>query len=60
MKTYKITLMCMGKAIVIAESKQNAVKTLVSLPATAISCFTETDDAPGGYLVTFVEEMNEN
>jgi hypothetical protein len=59
MKTYKVTLMRLGKVIVTAESKEDAVKMAVSLPDAEISWLTETDDAPGGYLVTLVEEMNE-
>jgi hypothetical protein len=57
MKTYKVTLMRLGKVIVTAESKEEAAKTAASLPDTEILWLTETDDAPGGYLVTFVEEI---
>jgi hypothetical protein len=60
MKTYKVTLIRLGKGIVTAESKEEAAKTTASLPDIEISWLTETDDAPGGYLVTLVEEMVEN
>jgi hypothetical protein len=60
MKTYKVTLMRLGKVIVTAESKEEAAKMAASLPDTEIHWLTaETDDAPGRYLVTLVEEMNE-
>jgi hypothetical protein len=60
MKTYKVTLMRLGKGIVTAESKEEAAKIAASLPETEISWLTETDAAPGGYLVVFVEEINGN
>jgi hypothetical protein len=57
MKTYKVTLMRLGKVIVTAESKEEAAKRTASLPDTEIHWLTEADDAPGGYLVTLVEEI---
>jgi hypothetical protein len=57
MKTYKVTLMRLGKVIVTAESKEEAAKMAASLPDTEIHWLTETDDTPGGYLVTLVEEI---
>lgn len=55
MDKYKVTVLRLGQAQVMAETKEAAALKAQNLLESEIAWLSETDGLPGKYLVTFVE-----
>lgn len=55
MDKYKVTVLRLGQARVMAETKEAAALKAQKLPENEIVWLSETDGLSGKYLVTFVE-----